>query len=251
MPKQRGVFKVSGTIDDVTFMETKDGFFVKQKSSVTAEQILNSPAFERTRENMAEFSRAGKASRLFNQAFTGSVVGIADNRLVSRITKQMVRVIKADAVNERGKRNVIDGESELLKGFPFNGNTPFGQTFKGVYSTNIDRANGTVKATVDAFVPKQMVKYPAGATHFRISSTAARINFEDEIFELDTDTTAWQPIDNLPTVQFNLAMAVKPASTEPIFLGIGIDFTQEVNGIRYALNDRSLNAFDIAAVDGN
>ena len=32
----------------------------------------------------------------------------------------MVKVIQADTVSERGLRNVIDGEAELLFGFEFN-----------------------------------------------------------------------------------------------------------------------------------
>ena len=44
----------------------------------------------------------------------------ADSRMVSRLTQRMVKVIQADQVSERGLRNVIDGEAELLFGFEFN-----------------------------------------------------------------------------------------------------------------------------------
>ncbi|EIA08654.1 hypothetical protein HJ01_02376 [Flavobacterium frigoris PS1] len=35
------------------------------------------------------------------------------SRTVSRLTQSMVKVIQADLVNDRGLRNVIDGEAEL------------------------------------------------------------------------------------------------------------------------------------------
>ena len=44
----------------------------------------------------------------------------ADGRMVSRLTQAMMKVIQADLVSERGLRNVIDGEAELLFGFEFN-----------------------------------------------------------------------------------------------------------------------------------
>ncbi len=32
----------------------------------------------------------------------------------------MVKVVKADSVNERGSRNVLDGDLAILRGFDFN-----------------------------------------------------------------------------------------------------------------------------------
>ncbi|UYQ95673.1 hypothetical protein MKQ68_11220 [Chitinophaga horti] len=40
-------------------------------------------------------------------------------------------MIKADATSVRGKRNVIDGEAELLQGFEFNINGTLQGTFFG------------------------------------------------------------------------------------------------------------------------
>ena len=58
MAKQKGIIKPEGTIGDITFFKSKDGYLAREKSGPTAEQIANDPVFERTRENGKEFGRA-------------------------------------------------------------------------------------------------------------------------------------------------------------------------------------------------
>lgn len=120
MAKQKGIIKLEGTIGDITFHKSRDGYIAKEKSSVSAERIANDPAFERTRENGAEFGRAGKAGKILRNSLRSVLQKAKDGRMVSRLTKEMVKVIQADVINTRGKRNVIDGEAELLTGFDFN-----------------------------------------------------------------------------------------------------------------------------------
>jgi hypothetical protein len=40
-----------------------------------------------------------------------------DKRVVSRLTKDLVAIVKTDAVNDRGLRNLQDGKLSLLEGF--------------------------------------------------------------------------------------------------------------------------------------
>jgi hypothetical protein len=43
MAKQRGVIKLEGTLDDITFLKTSDGYMAKVKSAVSAERISTDP----------------------------------------------------------------------------------------------------------------------------------------------------------------------------------------------------------------
>jgi hypothetical protein len=56
MAKQRGMFKVEGTVDEVTFYKSKDGFLIRQKGGVSAERIASDPAFARTQALQKSFS---------------------------------------------------------------------------------------------------------------------------------------------------------------------------------------------------
>jgi hypothetical protein len=251
MAKQKGIIKLEGTIGGVTFYKSKDGYLAKEKSSIPADRIANDPNFQRTRENGAEFGRAGKAGKVLRNAIRALLQNASDSRMVSRLTTEMIKVIQEDVTNTRGLRNVIDGEAELLQGFEFNITGKLGTTLYAPFTATIDRVAGTITANLAAFVPANMIAAPGGTTHFKIISAGAEVDFENETFVVDTQATAVLPWDNNPTAVINLANAVTANSTHPLFLVLGIEFYQEVNGVMYPLKNGAYNALSIVNVDGN
>ncbi len=251
MARQKGIIKLDGTIGDITFYKSKDGYLAREKGGIPADRIANDPAFQRTRENGAEFGRAGKAGKVLRNAIRALLQNASDSRMVSRLTTEMVKVIQEDVTNTRGLRNVIDGEAELLAGFEFNIYGKLGTTLYAPYTTVIDRVAGTLTANIPAFVPANMVAAPGGTTHFKIVSAGAEVDFENETFVVDNQATAILPWDANPTAVINLANAVTANSTHPLFLMLGIEFYQQVNGQMYPLKNGAFNALAIAEVDGN
>lgn len=250
MAKQKGIVKLEGTIGDITFYKTEDGYLAKENSPVTAERIATDPAFQRTRENNAEFGRAGKAGKLLRNAIRTLLQHAKDSRVTSRLTKEMMRVVKADATSIRGMRNVIDGEAELLEGFDFNINAKLGTMLYAPYTTTIDRVAGTLTVAIPSFIPGERIVAPAGTTHFNIVSMGAEVDFENETFITDTKQSGILPWDNTATAVLNLANAVTANSVHPLFLLLSIQFCQLVNGVQYPLKDGGFNALSLVKVSG-
>jgi hypothetical protein len=144
MARQKGIIKLKGTVGGITFYKTQDGHLACEKGGVDASRIKNDPAFQRTRENGSEFGRAGTAGRVLRTAIRGLLLNSADNRMVSRLTQAMTKVIQADATSIRGERNVIDGEAELLDGFEFNIRGKLGTSLYAPFVPTIDRVTGSV-----------------------------------------------------------------------------------------------------------
>jgi hypothetical protein len=69
MAQQKGIIPLQGTIGNITFYKSKDGFMAREKGSLDASRIATDPAFQRTRENGAEFGRAGKAGKFCVQHY--------------------------------------------------------------------------------------------------------------------------------------------------------------------------------------
>ena len=251
MAKQKGIIKLDGTIGGITFYKSQDGYLAREKGGVPAEKIANDPAFQRTRENGEEFGRAGKAGKLLRNAIRAMLQNASDSRMVSRLTQKMVEVVQADVTNPRGQRNVIDGEAELLEGFDFNINGKLGTTLYAPFTGTIDRVAGTLTASIPSFVPINMLAAPGGATHFKIISAGAEVDFENETFVMDSQATAVLPWDATATAAINLANTVTANSTHPLFLALGIEFYQEVNGQMYPLKNGAFNASSLIKVDGN
>ncbi|MBW7845932.1 MAG: hypothetical protein H3C45_09885 [Bacteroidia bacterium] len=250
MAQQKGIIKLDGTIGGITFYKSKDGYLAREKGGVSADKIANDPAFQRTRENGAEFGRAGKAGKVLRTSLRALLQNASDSRMVSRLTTEMLKVVQADAVNPRGERNVIDGEAELLQGFEFNINGKLGTTLYAPFTAAIDRVSGALTIDIPAFVPIHMIAAPGGSTHYKIISAGVEVDFENGTYVIDTQDTAIQPWDATATATINLANAVPAASTHPLFLALGVEFYQEVNGQMYPLKNGAFNALALVKVSG-
>lgn len=251
MAQQKGIIPLKGTIGNITFYKSKDGYLAREKGSLNADRIANDPAFVRTRENGAEFGRAGAAGKVLRTALRSLLMNTADSRMISRLTREMMKVIQADAVNERGKRNVIDGEAALLEGFEFNANSKLGTSLFAAFSTTIDRVSGGLSISIPSFIPVNMVAAPSGATHFKLVSAGVEIDFESKSYVVDVSNGATLPWNASATAAMNLQHQVTANSTKPLFLVLGIEFYQEVNGNQYSLKNGAFNALALVKVSGS
>ena len=249
MAKQQGILPIEGTIDNITFFKTKDGFLVRKKGGVSASQIAKNPAFQRTRENGAEFGRACIAGKTLRTAFREAIQNVSDRRMVSRLAQKMMEVIHADSTSDRGLRNVIDGEASLLERFEFNENGTLSTCFKKGYTASIDRVTGKGTIAIPGFVPQTMLHAPDGTTHFKIIAAIAAIDFENLQNSNDITETAILPWDENAGNAISLEVTTTANSTHPLFLAMGISFYQEANGKNYSLNSGSFNCLAIVKVD--
>jgi hypothetical protein len=249
MARQKGIIKLKGTIGDITFYKTQDGHLAREKGGIDASRIASDPAFQRTRENGSEFGRAGKAGKMLRTALRPLLLNSADGRMVSRLTQAMVKVIQADTTSDRGLRNVIDGEAELLFGFEFNIRGKLGTTLFAPFVATIDRVAGEIKVDLASFIPANMIAAPSGTTHYKIISGGAEIDFEAETYVVATSETAILTWDGIATAPINQVNAVTANSTKPLFLALGVEFYQEINGQMYPLKNGAFNPLSIAKVD--
>ncbi|HKO77748.1 MAG TPA: hypothetical protein VJU52_11040 [Flavobacterium sp.] len=174
----------------------------------------------------------------------------SDSRMVSRLTQVMMKVIQADATNERGLRNVIDGEAELLRGFDFNITGKLSTTLFAPFTGGIDRVTGAITVDLESFIPANMIAAPGGTTHFKIISAGAEIDFEAETFVTANSETAILPWDSNPTAVISHLNTVTANSTKPLFLVLGIEFYQGVNGRMYPLKNGAFNPASLVQVSG-
>jgi hypothetical protein len=250
MAQQDGIIPLKGTIDKLSFYKSKDGYMARKKTSLTAAKMATHPAFARTRETMEEFKNAGFAGKLLRTALRPLSKDVSDHRYVSRLVRQMIAVIQADKTSIRGKRNVIDGEAELLTGFEFNQNGKLATTFFAPYEAAIDRTTGQLQVKVPPFVPQSMISAPSGATHFQIQIAGLEVDFANGKFAIDIKRSDELPWGTAENSEIHLATTVPANSTHPLFLAMAVSFSIETNGIKYPLKSGAYNALAIVMVSG-
>lgn len=248
MAQQKGIVKIQGTIDDLTFYNSQDGYIVKQRTSLNANRIKTDPAFARTRENMSEFSSASKEGKLLRAALHAFMANAKDNRVTSRLTKLLLQIIKLDGINFRGARNVGTAISwpnamAMLQGFNFNKNSIMSAVLLVPYS--VTTSTGTI--TINNLLPANDIIAPAGATHFSLHGIWAKVDFTNKVYNVQSS-----PIVNTAltaaTANIILTPTATPTGTGTNVYLLLIQFFQMVNTVQYTLRNGSFNALAIVQV---
>jgi hypothetical protein len=247
MPKQKGTHRIKGSMGELTYYKDGDGnFSVKEKSEISKSRIQTDPAFELTRQNGQEFGRAGKAAKLVRLAFRTLLLNAADGKVHSRLVQRIKKAQNADTDSARGERTITKGDLLLLQGFEFNIKSPLSSVFFGNYSWGIDRNAGVLTVTIPPFVPGSKIVSPPGATHCRIVSGGAVIDFENGTFDNDDqDHFAEVKLDKTATALINLQHSIPPNSNLPVFMLLGIEFYQDMNGTLYSMKNGGFNSLTL------
>lgn len=249
MPKQVSLIKIEGSMEDLTFFRRKGGFIARKRGDLSKERIETDPAFERTRETNLEFSHAAKAGKLLRRSLSAMLRNMKTGDAVNRLFATMFKVLRTDAVNARGKRLVTEGNLALLTGFEFNAGTSLDDTLTTAYTVVVDRPTGKCAITLQPFTPGVNINAPRTADSFRLVSAAVELDFAADQFVADTAQSDVLPINNTEVTLPVLLSTVTPNTTNPIFVVLGIVFSQKVNGFDYPLKDKSFNALRLIAAN--
>lgn len=244
--KQKGLIKLEGTSEDITFYKSQDGFLARSKGGVKKERINNDPNFARVRENDKEFGAAASSGKLLRDTVKSFMKNAKDNRVVSRMLLLMSRIGKLDTTSVRGNRNVgvaiaLPTAQALLKGFEFNNRSQINSILFKPY--NVVTATGVI--TIANLVPVNDIAPPEGATHLTLKGAYANINFADGVTAIEYSNEVNLPIDGTTTTVTLTPAAVPAGAGTKIYL-LQVEFFQMVNGVQYELNNGAFNALVIA-----
>jgi hypothetical protein len=250
MARQKSIIKLEGNIGDINFYRSKDGYMAREATRLNAQRIATDPKFKRTRENNAEFTNAATAAKLLRNACGELLQFSKDGSAHNRLFKEMMKVVKADSTRTRGLRNVTNGETGLLQSFEFNSNATLSTTLFAPYSKDINRATGVLKADIPSFIPDQLLLAPVTATHFRFVGLATEVDFGQRAYVTQVLQSDEYPWNLAPTGDISLEAQLPANSTHSLFLLLGLQFYQEINGQQYPLKDGTFNSLSIVKVSG-
>ncbi|WP_282038209.1 hypothetical protein [Saccharicrinis aurantiacus] len=249
MARQKGVIKLEGRVGDLSFYKSGGDYLARTKGGVDGDRIKKDPAFARTRENGAEFGRAGKASKLLRGVFKAPIAMTADKKVASRLTTQMLKVAQSDTTNGRGERTVAKGDLGLLLGFEFNGQASLDEIMSASSSVNFDRATGAVTVDTEFTNPKLELIAIEGADVARMTVGIAAVDFESAEFEVNVAQSDAIDITSKDALTSSVSANISADSALPVFIVLGIEYYQKVNDELYLINNQECRALTIVAVD--
>ena len=248
MARQNGLFKIKGTLDNVTFYKSVDGDLARMKTSVDKDRIKNDPAFQRTRENGAEFGSSAKAGKLTRDSLRPIALNATDNRVVSRMTKLMTSIKNLDTTSVRGSRNVgvsmpNANAKALLKGFEFNSSALLSSTLFKPYAINT--TTGVI--TITGIIPINDIVFPTNATHVSFTGAYANMNYATNVVDFKLTNVQNVAINGTASTITLTPTAVPTGTGAKVFL-LKMEFFQLINGVQYSLKNGSYNALKIIEV---
>ena len=242
------MFEVEGTLGDVNFYRKDGELLVRRVGRVSAEKIRTEKAFERTRENNAEFKICATAGRLIRQSLTDLLRRGKDNKVSSRMLSLMFKLRKMDTESPRGERQVYPGldlpeGKQLLKGFEFNIKSEMGE----IINSRIALDSATESLTLTRFTPQRDIALHApDATHITLSFMSAAFDLKDGLVYSGRADSVNIPID-ADEDDYQLQSELIEFTGTKVY-ALLIEFFQEVNGRQYALHNGQYNMCKILEV---
>jgi hypothetical protein len=240
--------RIEKTLAGQTVIKTNDGVMVRRKRGPSGEKIKTARQYKRTRENMANFGLAATLGKTFRGPLAEALALLNDNTVYTRISRVFHNVLKADIVNKKGEQDVRNGDLSFFQDFQFNKKSPLGSSLMAPFTASIDRVSGLAQVTIPSFMAEKLVFGPQGATHFVIQAVATSIDFHNESYESGTAETENILLDAAPTGDITLQVQLPANSEHPQFLVLGIQFTQVIHGVTYALSNDGYNALAVVFV---
>lgn len=223
MAKQIGIVKVSGMLDDLVFYEhPEDGALVRRKSRKTGEQLKESPNYQQTLDNAAEFTTSIKSGQLLRNSLHALLFPIADGKLSSRMNKTMLEIIQQDPDNGLGERVAHGKKLTMLEGFEFNQHLALKTSFSPPFQVTTDTSAAQIHIDIPSFIPASSFAVKHYTQAVRLISGAAVIDFNQQRFSNDCWQTEMITLNKEPIDPIRFSFPFRPEPSIAFFLTLGV-----------------------------
>src|SRR5260221_13090709 len=101
MARQQGILKFKGNIGSFSMYKTQDGFQGREKSGIEPGRVLNDPAIQRTRENLAGVAQVAPSAKLLRLALRSALINTVDMTVHRRVGSALVQLVMTDSASQR------------------------------------------------------------------------------------------------------------------------------------------------------
>jgi hypothetical protein len=249
MAKQLGFLQLSGKVGDLVYYLRNGKQMVRRMPRFDKDRFKNNPHFSRWRANCAQFGKAGKAGKLLRASLSDQLRSFKDNTMITRLSGEMLKVIKSDDVNEPGLRRIADGNLQLLEGFNFNSQMSLMSTLRTTIGIRWDRRGGTATIIPEPFIPAKQVRQPRGATHFTLSGIGVLPDFDKERCTVAIKTSDHLSCNTKRTLDIELMVETTRETVLSLLLLLRISFFRMQNEALIPFCNGAKDALTIISVN--
>ncbi len=247
---QSGLLQMLGPTQNMSIYRKRNGEYgLRRKGGPTAKRFAKDPNYAQARINTSEFGQAAKGSALIRRAFRTMMPKVANDELHSRLTKVCKEVINSDSDHPRGSRMLMNGDLSLLNNFNFSTEGRFGLIVRLPLRHTVDRSAGTVRVSLPAFAPADMIRFPKHASHARLKLGVAMMNFDKETFTFESACSSpVQKCRKLIKLE-DLTVQIPAGTSEPLFIAMAIEFMMLEKGTFIPVLNSQYNLMQLTGID--
>jgi len=249
MARVVGVLKFRGSIEDLTFIETPNGIFVKKKPKKYKDKIMNSPKSQGTRENMQELNNYSKGGKLLKEGFMEVYQEVKIGKSHNKVMSMAAAIKNQDKIHPKGWKSIAtgilteEGKSKLT-GFDFNHLAPLGKLLGKKYS--LDKTTGTLE--INSLIPFSELQSPEEANKAGFQLFCSNLDFEAGISNTTSSNETIISLDNTPH-NISLSLPSLPEGTGINVFVLKLVYYQEINGQYYMLYNQEYRSARIIGVE--
>ena len=247
MAKQRGIIKLTGSMDGLTFYKAYGKNLVRKTRGPSKKQIMSGANFQRTREHISEFGACSKISTSFRSSL-GELKPLTDGQFGNRLTKLFTFVTRHDE-GVRGQRPIkLSSHRKEFRDFECNIKYKLAKAIPGSFTISHNTERTAASVTIHG-AQSRAIEGPEGATHFQLVHALSLVS--DFVYQRKSKGygPAEPYLNTMRNIQysdyFSLEDEVLPEYTSTVSLGvtsplpdsisvvhaIGISFFQKVASV--------------------
>lgn len=164
-----GAIEIRGKIGGLQFCRNSDGSpGVRRAAVVNKQRMKTGQNFARVRDNIAEFTGAGRTASALRMALGDRVEDFCDSQLQSRLTAITRRVI-GNGSGIGGQRKFEVGVNLIeLEQVVVNKQERFRNRFKARYQVTVNPDRNTATLDIPSFDPMRRLRIPQGGKKFQL-----------------------------------------------------------------------------------
>ena len=142
----------------------------------------------------------------------------------------------------------IAGHLHKLTGFEFNNNQALATILRVSCKAAVNPVNGTMQINFASFIPIKHITAPADATHFKIISVGAAIDFTNQKFTNSYGYTPLLPIDKKTVKPVCMQHQPEAITGQCLLLAAGIVFYKMEDGFEQMIKGGALKIVEMREV---
>ncbi|MFG6687039.1 hypothetical protein ACGK9U_10680 [Mariniflexile sp. HNIBRBA6329] len=176
MPKQKGLIKIKGTLNGLSFYPLKGAYISRRAVGPSKERIQSDPAFVNVKHNNQEFGGASSLSKTIRQGLGKTAKEFKDSHMASRLTGVCSKIIKKGSGTHGQREAHINNNPDALIGFQLNKNQAFNQIYTAKPRVTSHNNPTNITVTIPKISEKHLIKVPENTTHVQFTAALCMVS---------------------------------------------------------------------------